>query len=55
MAPIPNTATFFDVEWEHPFEDFKGKILIPMLGDFFRSLHGAGRNYPRLRRRRADG
>jgi (1->4)-alpha-D-glucan 1-alpha-D-glucosylmutase len=28
-------SDFFDVEWEHPFDDFKGKILIPMLGDFY--------------------
>lgn len=28
-------SDFFDVEWEHPFDDFKGKILTPMLGDFY--------------------
>lgn len=34
-GPYSEYSDFFDVEWEHPFEDFKGKILTPMLGDFF--------------------
>jgi (1->4)-alpha-D-glucan 1-alpha-D-glucosylmutase len=34
-GPYSEYSDFFDVEWEHPFDDFKGKILIPMLGDFY--------------------
>lgn len=26
---------FFDIDWEHPYEDFRGKVLTPMLGDFY--------------------
>lgn len=34
-GPYSEYSDFFDVEWEHPFDDFKGKILTPMLGDFY--------------------
>jgi len=34
-GPHSEYSDFFDVEWEHPFDDFKGKVLIPMLGDFY--------------------
>lgn len=26
---------FFDIQWDHPYESIKGKILAPFLGDFF--------------------
>ncbi len=26
---------FFDIEWDHPWEGLKGKLLAPFLGDFF--------------------
>ena len=26
---------YFDIEWEHPYEDFKGRLLAPMLGNFY--------------------
>jgi (1->4)-alpha-D-glucan 1-alpha-D-glucosylmutase len=26
---------YFDIDWEHPYEDFKNKILAPMMGDFY--------------------
>jgi (1->4)-alpha-D-glucan 1-alpha-D-glucosylmutase len=28
------SAEYFDIEWEHPYEDFKGRVLTPMLGNF---------------------
>lgn len=34
-GPHSEHCDFFDVEWEHPFDDFRGKILTPMLGDFY--------------------
>ncbi|MBD2257101.1 malto-oligosyltrehalose synthase [Pseudanabaena sp. FACHB-2040] len=34
-GPYSEYCDFFDVEWEHPFDDFRGKILTPMLGDFY--------------------
>ncbi|ACK72982.1 malto-oligosyltrehalose synthase [Gloeothece citriformis PCC 7424] len=27
--------TFFDIEWEHHYEDLREKVLTPMLGDFY--------------------
>jgi (1->4)-alpha-D-glucan 1-alpha-D-glucosylmutase len=27
--------TFFDVEWEHPYEGIRGRVLAPFLGSFF--------------------
>jgi (1->4)-alpha-D-glucan 1-alpha-D-glucosylmutase len=26
---------YFDIEWEHSYEDIQGKVLAPMLGDFY--------------------
>lgn len=26
---------YFDIDWEHPYEAIKGKILTPLLGDFY--------------------
>ncbi len=26
---------YFDIEWEHPYEDTKGRVLAPMLGNFY--------------------
>ncbi|MGF1603018.1 MAG: malto-oligosyltrehalose synthase [Thermosynechococcaceae cyanobacterium] len=26
---------FFDIQWEHPYKDIEGKVLAPMLGDFY--------------------
>ncbi|MBE9136721.1 malto-oligosyltrehalose synthase [Nodosilinea sp. LEGE 07088] len=34
-GPYSEYSDFFDVEWEHPFDDFKGKLLTPLLGDFY--------------------
>ncbi len=28
---------YFDIEWEHPYEQLRGKVLAPMLGDFYGS------------------
>ncbi|MFW6185810.1 MAG: malto-oligosyltrehalose synthase [Halobacteriota archaeon] len=27
--------SFFDIQWDHPYESIKGKILAPFMGDFF--------------------
>ncbi|PSN20123.1 malto-oligosyltrehalose synthase [filamentous cyanobacterium CCP5] len=34
-GPHSEYSDFFDVEWEHPYDDFRGKILTPMLGQFY--------------------
>lgn len=26
---------FFDIDWNHPYEQLRGKVLAPMLGDFY--------------------
>ncbi|MGH2414978.1 MAG: alpha-amylase family glycosyl hydrolase, partial [Microcystaceae cyanobacterium] len=26
---------YFDIDWDHPYEDLKGKILAPLLGEFY--------------------
>lgn len=28
-------SDYFDIDWEHPYEDFKGRVLAPMLGNFY--------------------
>lgn len=28
-------SDYFDIEWEHPYEDVKGRVLAPMLGNFY--------------------
>ncbi len=28
-------ADYFDIEWEHSYDDIQGKVLAPMLGDFY--------------------
>ncbi|HCF26222.1 MAG TPA: malto-oligosyltrehalose synthase, partial [Cyanobacteria bacterium UBA11049] len=28
-------SDYFDIEWEHPYEDFNGRVLAPMLGNFY--------------------
>ena len=28
-------ADFFDIDWNHPYESMKGKILAPFLGGFY--------------------
>lgn len=34
-GPHSEYSDFFDVEWEHPYDDFRGKLLAPLLGDFY--------------------
>ncbi len=34
-GPDSEYFDYFDIEWEHPYEDIKGKLLTPMLGDFY--------------------
>ena len=35
-----DASEYFDIDWEHPYEDFKGRVLAPMLGNFYgESLH----------------
>lgn len=28
-------SDYFDIEWNHPYEDIKGRVLAPMLGTFY--------------------
>ena len=28
-------SEYFDIDWEHPYEDFNGRVLTPMLGNFY--------------------
>ena len=34
-GPDSDACDYFDIEWEHPYEDFKGRVLAPMLGNFY--------------------
>ncbi len=34
-GPVSEALDYFDIEWEHPYEDFKGRVLAPMLGNFY--------------------
>ncbi|MFH7244376.1 MAG: malto-oligosyltrehalose synthase [Spirulina sp.] len=34
-GPHSEYSDFFDVEWDHPYDDFRGKLLTPLLGDFY--------------------
>ncbi len=34
-GPDSEYFSYFDLNWEHPYEDIKGKILTPLLGDFY--------------------
>lgn len=30
-----DASDYFDIDWEHPYNDFKGRVLTPMLGNFY--------------------
>jgi (1->4)-alpha-D-glucan 1-alpha-D-glucosylmutase len=34
-GPDSDFSDYFDIEWEHPYQDFKGRVLAPMLGNFY--------------------
>ncbi len=34
-GPDSEYIDYFDIEWEHSYEDIQGKVLAPMLGDFY--------------------
>jgi (1->4)-alpha-D-glucan 1-alpha-D-glucosylmutase len=34
-GPASRYFGFFDVEWDHPYESMKGRLLAPFLGDFY--------------------
>jgi (1->4)-alpha-D-glucan 1-alpha-D-glucosylmutase len=34
-GPDSDYYTFFDIQWEHPYKDIEGKVLAPLLGDFY--------------------
>ncbi len=34
-GPSSKYYPFFDVEWDHPYEGIKGRLLAPFLGDFY--------------------
>lgn len=34
-GPYSDYFDYFDIDWEHPYTDIKGKILTPLLGDFY--------------------
>jgi (1->4)-alpha-D-glucan 1-alpha-D-glucosylmutase len=34
-GPESQYIDYFDIEWEHSYEDIQGKVLAPMLGDFY--------------------
>jgi (1->4)-alpha-D-glucan 1-alpha-D-glucosylmutase len=34
-GPESEALQYFDIEWEHPYEDIKGRVLAPMLGNFY--------------------
>lgn len=34
-GPESQYIDYFDIEWEHSYDDIQGKVLAPMLGDFY--------------------
>ncbi|MGF1570676.1 MAG: malto-oligosyltrehalose synthase [Nodosilinea sp.] len=34
-GPASAYIDYFDIEWEHSYDDIQGKVLAPMLGDFY--------------------
>ena len=34
-GPASPYADFFDIQWNHPYESMKGKVLAPFLGRFY--------------------
>ena len=34
-GPDSDYRDYFDIEWEHPYEDTKGRVLAPMMGSFY--------------------
>lgn len=34
-GPDSEYFDFFDINWEHPYEDIRNRVLTPLLGDFF--------------------
>lgn len=34
-GPDSEYFNYFDIDWEHPYGDIKGRILTPLLGDFY--------------------
>jgi len=34
-GPESEYIDYFDIEWEHSYDDIQGKVLAPMLGDFY--------------------
>jgi (1->4)-alpha-D-glucan 1-alpha-D-glucosylmutase len=34
-GPDSEAFDFFDIEWNHAYEDFRGRVLAPLLGDFY--------------------
>lgn len=34
-GPNSDYYNFFDIQWEHPYKDIEGKVLAPMLGNFY--------------------
>lgn len=36
-GPDSEAFDFFDIEWNHAYEDFRGRVLAPLLGDFYSS------------------
>jgi (1->4)-alpha-D-glucan 1-alpha-D-glucosylmutase len=35
LGPHSRFYSFYDILWDHPYENIKGKILAPFLGDFY--------------------
>lgn len=34
-GPKSDYYDFFDIQWEHSYQDIQGKVLVPLLGDFY--------------------
>lgn len=34
-GPDSEYLNYFDIDWEHPYRDIKGRVLTPLLGDFY--------------------
>ncbi|WP_300156127.1 malto-oligosyltrehalose synthase [Solidesulfovibrio sp.] len=41
-GPSSRYYQFFDIDWDHPYESIKGRMLAPFLGNFYGSVLEAG-------------
>ncbi|MDG5815960.1 malto-oligosyltrehalose synthase [Chitinispirillales bacterium ANBcel5] len=41
-GPASAAYNYFDIDWEHPYESLRGKLLLPILGDLYKECLEGG-------------